>query len=47
MSDKALQISKRYEKGYVTDAQLLRYFELGVLSAEEYAQIYAIKHENE
>ena len=44
MSDKAEKIKKRYEKGYVTDAQLLRYYELGVISKEEYDAIYSIRH---
>ena len=44
MSDKAAKILKRYEKGYVTDSQLLRYLELGAITQEEYSMIYAIKH---
>ena len=44
MSKKAKQILTRYEKGYVTDTQLLRYLELGAITQEEYDTIYATKH---
>ena len=44
MSEKATSILKRYEKGYVTDVQLLRYLELGAITQEEYDTIYATKH---
>lgn len=44
MSAKAQKIMERYEQSYVTDAQLKRYLELGVITEEEYAEIYAIKH---
>lgn len=44
MSKKAQTIKSRYEKGYVTDAQLLRYLELEVITQEEYDTIYATKH---
>lgn len=44
MSRKAEQIRERYLKGYVTDEQLLRYKELGVLTEEEYEAIYAERH---
>ena len=44
MSSKANQIKSRYEKGYVTDTQLARYMELGVITAEEYKEIYNTKH---
>ena len=33
------QIKARYEKGYVTDEQLARYVELGVISDEQAAAI--------
>ena len=36
MSKKAEQIKARYDRGYVTDEQLIRYMELGVISEEEY-----------
>ncbi len=44
MSKKAETILKRYEKGYVTDDQLLRYLKLGAITQEEYDDIYATKH---
>lgn len=39
MSDKAERIRERYQKGYVTNAQLLRYYELYVITMEEYKAI--------
>lgn len=39
LSDKAEKIRERYQKGYVTDAQLLRYYELSVITIEEYKAI--------
>ena len=44
MSKTAQRIMTRYEKGYVTDEQLLRYLELGAITQEEYDIIYATKH---
>lgn len=44
MSRKAEQIRERYLRGYITDEQLFRYFELGVINEEEYKAIYAEKH---
>jgi len=44
MSAKAQKIMERYEQSYVTDAQLERYLQLGVITEEEYAAIYVIKH---
>lgn len=44
MSNKYEQIKSRYEKGFVTDEQLTRYKELGVITEEEYNEIYSIKH---
>ena len=44
MSKKATSIMKRYEKGYVTDEQLQRYLDLGVITDEEYHTIYEGKH---
>ena len=44
MSAKAQKIKERYEQSYVTDAQLDKYKQLGVITDEEYAAIYAIKH---
>lgn len=47
MSSKAKKIAKRYELGYVTDEQLDRYHELGVITDAEYAEIRAIRHSGE
>ena len=44
MGDKAISILERYEKGYVTDSQLLRYLSLEAITQEEYDIIYATKH---
>ena len=44
MTPKAEKIKERYLMGYVTDEQLLRYKELGVLTQAEYDEIYALKH---
>ena len=44
MSAKAQKILERYKQSYVTDAQLDKYLQLSVISEEEYAAIYAIKH---
>ena len=44
MSAKAEKIMQRYMKYYVTDAQLKRYYELGVITQEEYNTIYATRH---
>ena len=44
MSNKAKQIKARYKKSYVTDTQLARYMELGVITADEYKEIYKTKH---
>lgn len=47
MSAKAQKIMDRYTQSYVTDSQLERYLDLGVISEEEYAAIYAVKHGKE
>jgi len=44
MSAKAEKIMERYLKGYVTEEQLIRYKELGVITQEEYDYIYSQKH---
>lgn len=44
MSAKAKRIMSRYEQSYVTDAQLAKYLQLSVITDEEYAAIYAIRH---
>lgn len=33
------KIKTRYDKGYVTKAQLARYVELGAITSEEYEEI--------
>ena len=38
------QIKERYSQGFITDSQLERYYKLGVLTEEQYKEIYAIKH---
>lgn len=38
-------IKERYIKGYVTDEQLEKYWQLGVLTEEQYWEIYYTKHE--
>lgn len=47
MSKKAQQVMARYEKGYVTDAQLKRYLELEAITEEEYDVIYKKKHSSQ
>lgn len=44
MSIRAERIKERYQLGYVTDDQLKRYEQLGVITQEEYEEIYAMKH---
>lgn len=44
ISAKAEKIMKRYLNSYVTDTQLLRYLELGVITQDEYDYIYATKY---
>ena len=38
------RIKERYLKNYITDAQLDRFNALGVISEEQYAELYALKH---
>ena len=42
MSKKANQIKYRYEKGYVTDEQLKKYLDLGVITEEEYDKLISL-----
>lgn len=42
--DKYNEIKNRYSQGFITDAQLERYFNLNVITQEQYDEIYAIKH---
>lgn len=37
-------IKERYLKNYITDAQLERFKTLGVISEEQYTELYALKH---
>lgn len=43
MSRKASNIKNRYAKGYVTEEQLRRYLDLGVITDEEYKNILISK----
>jgi len=43
MSKKAETILERYKKGYVTDIQLEKYKDLGVISQGEYEEILETK----
>ena len=38
------KIKERYIKNYITDSQLERFKTLGVISEEQYAELYALKH---
>ena len=38
------RIKERYIKNYITDTQLERFKTLGVISEEQYAELYALKH---
>ena len=40
-------IRERYLKNYITDAQLLRFKDLGIITAEQYDELYALKHPSE
>ena len=44
MSKKAQTILTRYEKGYITDEQLMKYLDLGAITQDEYDTIYQTKH---
>lgn len=41
------KIRDRYLKNYITDAQLIRFKDLGVITDEQYAELYAEKHSEE
>lgn len=47
MSKKASTIKDRYGKGYVTDEQLGRYYNLEVITLSEYEEILASKQVQE
>ena len=38
------KIKERYLKNYITDAQLDRFKALGVISEEQYDELYSLKH---
>ena len=38
------RIKERYLKNYITDAQLVRFKDLGVITQEQYDELYALKH---
>ena len=37
-------IKERYLKNYITDSQLERFKALGVITQEQYDELYALKH---
>ena len=37
-------IRERYLKNYITDTQLVRFKNLGIITEEQYAELYAEKH---
>ena len=41
------KIKERYLKNYITDAQLGRFKALGVITQEQYDELYALKHPSE
>lgn len=38
------RIKERYLKNYITDSQLERFKALGIITAEQYDELYALKH---
>ena len=38
------RIKQRYLKNYITDNQLERFKTLGVITEEQYTELYALKH---
>ena len=38
------RIKERYIKNYITDAQLIRFKDLGVITQEQYDELYEMKH---
>ena len=38
------RIKERYLKNYITDTQLERFMALGVITQEQYDELYALKH---
>ena len=37
-------IKERYSKNYITDDQLVRFKDLGIITEDQYAALYAEKH---
>ena len=40
-------IKERYLKNYIRDDQLLRFKDLGIITYEQYTELYEIKHPTE
>ena len=38
------KIKERYLKNYITDSQLERFKALGIITQEQYDELYALKH---
>ena len=38
------RIKERYMKNYITDAQLIRFRDLGVITQDQYDELYEMKH---
>ena len=38
------RIKERYLKNYITDAKLIRFKDLGVITQEQYDELYETKH---
>ena len=38
------KIKERYLKNYITDSQLLRFKDLGIITYEQYTELYKLKH---
>ena len=38
------RIKERYIKNYITDSQLERFKDLGIITAEQYDELHALKH---
>lgn len=41
------KIKERYIKNYITDAQLERFKVLGIITQEQYDELYTLKHPDE
>lgn len=40
-------IKVRYLKNYIRDDQLVRFRDMGIITEEQYAELYALKHPSE